>query len=139
MKQHSFMRISALAIFAFSVGFGQSAVNAQPTTRAKTADIFSFVPVSDGVVVVDTKRLLNETLPRVFAGDAAKLAQINSELDKFKKDTGVDARAFERVVVSAWYHIHRRRDEARAGGDRAGQFDARAITLAARLSGKEGS
>lgn len=137
MKQHSFIRISALVIFAFSVVLGHSVANAQPTTRAKTPDIFSFVPVSDGVVVVDAKRLLNETLPRVFAGDAAKLAHINSELDKFKTDTGIDARAFERVVVSARYtHPSPTVTKLEPVAIAEGKFDARAITLAARLSGK---
>lgn len=137
MKQHSFIRISALVIFAFSLVLGQSVANAQRTSRAKTPDIFSFVPASDGVVVLDAKRLLNETLPRVFAGDAAKLAHINSELDKFKTETGIDARAFERVVVSARYtypspNVTKLEPVAIAQG----KFDARAITLAARMSGK---
>ena len=137
MKQDSFIRISALAIFAFSLVLGQSVANAQPSSRAKTADIFSFVPASDGVVVVDANRLLNETLPRVFAGDAAKLAHINSELDKLQNDTGIDARAFERVVVSARYTypsptVTKLEPVAIAQG----KFDARAVTLAARLSGK---
>ncbi|MGZ5484116.1 MAG: hypothetical protein ACXWID_19325 [Pyrinomonadaceae bacterium] len=137
MKQDSFIRISALAIFAFSVVLGQAVANAQPSSRAKTADIFSFVPASDGVVVVDASRLLNETLPRVFAGDAAKLAQINSELDKFKTDTGIDARAFERVVVSARYaHPSPTVTKLEPVAIAQGKFDARAVTLAARLSGK---
>src|SRR5688572_31770032 len=137
MKQHSFIRISALIIFAFSVVLGQSVANAQPTTRAKTADIFSFVPASDGVVVVDAKRLLTETLPRVFAGDAAKLAHINSELDKFKADTGIDARTFERVVVSARYvHPSPTVTTLEQVSIAHGTFDVRAVTLAARLSGK---
>jgi hypothetical protein len=137
VKQNSFIRITALVIFAFSVVLGQSVANAQPASRAKTEDIFSFVPASDGIVVVDANRLLNETLPRVFAGDAAKLAQINSELDKFKADTGIDPRAFERVVVSARYtHPAPTVTKLEPVAIAQGKFDARAITLAARLSGK---
>jgi hypothetical protein len=137
VKQHSFIRISALVIFAFSLVLGQSVANAQRTSRAKTAYIFSFVPASDGVVVLDANRLLNETLPRVLAGDAAKLAHINSELDKFKTQTGIDPRAFERVVVSARYtypspNVTKLEPVAIAQG----KFDARAVTLAARMSGK---
>lgn len=137
MKQHSFIRISALVIFAVSLVLGQSVANAQRAPRAKTADIFSFVPASDGVVVLDANRLLNETLPRVFAGDTAKLAQINSELDKFKTETGIDPRAFERVVLSARYTypsptVTKLEPVAIAQG----KFDARAVTLAARMSGK---
>lgn len=137
MKKHLFVRISALILFAFSIVLGQSVANAQPASRAKTSDIFSFVPASDGVVVVDANRLLNETLPRVFAGDAAKLAHINSELDKFKTDTGIDPRSFERVVISARYtHPSPAVTKLEPVAIAQGKFDARAVTLAARLSGK---
>jgi hypothetical protein len=137
VKQHSFIRISAFVLFAFSVVLGQSTANAQPASRAKTPDIFSFVPASDGVAVVDANRLLNETLPRVFAGDAAKLAQINSELDKFKTETGIDPRAFDRVVVSARYtHPSPTVTKLEPVAIAQGRFDARAVTLAARLAGK---
>lgn len=137
MKQRSFIRIVVLVIFAVGLVLGHSVANAQPATRARTPDIFSFVPPSDGVVVVDANRLLNETLPRVFVGDAAKLAQINSELDKFKTDTGIDPRTFERVVVSARYtHPSPTVTKLEPVAIAQGKFDARAVTLAARLSGK---
>lgn len=137
MKQQSIIRISALVIFVFSVVLGQSLVSAQPASGAKLAEIFSFVPASDGVLVIDTNRLLNETLPRVFAGDAAKLAQINAELDKFKTQTGIDARSFDRVVVSARYaHPSPTVTKLEPVAIAQGKFDARALTLAARLAGK---
>ncbi len=143
MKLHSFIRLSALAIFAFSAAFALPVANAQTKTRArittqtKTADIFAFVPPSDGIVVVDTNRLLNETLPRVFADDAAKMAQINSELDKFKTQTGIDPRSFDRAVVSTRFvHPTPTVTKLEPVAIAEGKFDARAVTLAARLSGK---
>jgi hypothetical protein len=76
---------------------------ARTSNQAPKSDGFAYVPQSDGVVIADVNRLLNETLPRVFAGDSAKLAQINSEIEKFKTQTGVDPRVFHRVVVAARY------------------------------------
>ena len=117
-----------------------SSTNAQRAADArKTADMFAFVPASDSVVVVDAKRLLNETLPRVFAGDAAKLAQINSELDKFKAQTRGSTRVqFERVVVSARYtHPSPTVTKLEPVAIAQGTFDACAcLRFAARLSGK---
>jgi hypothetical protein len=137
VKQQAFIRTIAFVFLAVSVVLVESVANAQPASREKTADIFSFVPASDGIVVVDAKRLLNETLPRVFAGDAAKLAHINSELDKFKTYTGIDPRAFERVVVSARYtHPSPTVTKLEPVAIAQGRFDARAAVLAARLSGK---
>ena len=73
----------ALVVVTTATIYAQRPKTARPPTRAAATDIFAFVPKSDGIVVVDVKRLLNETLPNVFAGDSAKLAQINSEIDKF--------------------------------------------------------
>lgn len=143
MKQHMFSRITALIFFALvAVAFAPSlTANAQPSARTsartRTADIFAYVPATDGILVIDTNRLLNETLPRVFAGDSAKLAHINSELDKFKTQTGIDPRAFDRVVVSSRYtHPSPTVTKFEPVAIAQGKFDARAVTLAARLVGK---
>lgn len=81
----------------------QQAKRGTPAVRTARTDVFAFVPKSDAIVVVDVNRLLNETLPTVFAGDSAKLAQINSEIDKFKMQTGIDPRAFNRAVIACRY------------------------------------
>src|SRR5437762_11939397 len=64
----------------------------QPPTSSMTpaSDALSFLPQSDAIALVDVRKLFRETVPRIFAGDAAKLAQVNSEIDKFKSRTGVD-------------------------------------------------
>ena len=95
--------VAALVIATTAAICAQQAKKARPVTPTAATDIFAFVPKSDGIVVVDVNRLLNNTLPNVFAGDNAKLAQINSEIDKFKTQTGIDARTFTRVVIAARY------------------------------------
>jgi len=109
----------------------------QGVRRPAAIDIFAFVPKSDGIVVVDVNRLLNETLPKVFAGDSAKLAQINSEIDKFKTQTGIDARTFTRAVVAARYtypspNVTKLEPVAIA----TGTFNAAAIVSSARAAAK---
>ena len=137
MKLHSFSRAAAFILLILAVvALAPSVANAQPASRAKTANIFAFVPASDGIVVVDTNRLLNETLPRVFAGDAAKLAHINSELDQFKTQTGIDPRAFDRAVISTRYkHPTPTVTKLEPLVIAQGTFDAAAVTLAARIAG----
>jgi len=77
----------------------------QPPTSSMTpaSDALSFLPQSDAIALVDVRKLFRETVPRIFAGDAAKLAQVNSEIDKFKSRTGVDLRSFDRVVLGMRY------------------------------------
>jgi hypothetical protein len=73
----------------------------QPARTATAADNFSYLPTSDAVMLIDVHRLLNQTMPAIFAGDQAKVAQANAEIDKFKTRAGIDPRSFDRVAVGS--------------------------------------
>src|SRR6266571_5858888 len=90
--------VASILVFNFA-GLAQTKSN-RSTSAAET---LSYLPASDGVMLIDVRRLLTETFPRVFAGDTAKLAQVNSEIDKFKTQTGIDPRSLNRVVVGTRY------------------------------------
>jgi len=66
-------------------------------------NLASYLPASDAVAIVDAKRMLNETMPRILGGDTAKLAQANADVDKFKTKTGIDFRSFDRVAIGVRY------------------------------------
>jgi hypothetical protein len=57
------------------------------------------LPASDAVVAVDLRRLLTEAVPRALAGDAARLASVNADIEQFKARTGIDARAFDTLTA----------------------------------------
>jgi len=78
---------------------GASTAGAQATTNA----VFASLPASDAVMTIDVRRLLSEGLPRAYNNNPAELARVNSEIDKFKTTTGLDARSFERVAVGVNY------------------------------------
>lgn len=112
-----------------------------PRTRTppqpRTPDVFAFVPRSDAVVVVDVHRLLKETLPQVFAGDNAKLAQINLEIDKFRAQTGIDPAMFNRVVIAAQYtHPTPTVTKLEPVAIATGTFNPASVLVAARLAAK---
>jgi hypothetical protein len=102
------LTLAALAAFGSSAG-AQTRRGAQAprttgaTTRApKTpAAETAPLPASDALLAVDLDKLFKEVVPRALAGDSAKLAQVNADVDAFKTRTGLDARAFERLVVGA--------------------------------------
>jgi hypothetical protein len=73
------------------------------TTRAPKAPAAESVPLpaSDALLAVDLEKLFKEVVPRALANDSAKLAQFNADVEQFKARTGLDARAFERLVVGA--------------------------------------
>ena len=115
------------------------AFNGGTQTRSPRAaappSALSYLPASDAVMLVDVRRMLNETLPRILAGDQAKLAQANSEIDKFKTRTGIDPRTFDRVVLGIHYvyptpNTTRLETVAIAHGT----FDAKGLAAAARTA-----
>ena len=101
-----------------------------------TPGIASYLPASDGVAIIDVKRLLNETMPRILGGDQAKLAQANSEIDKFKTRTGVDLRTFDRVAMGTRYtYPNATTTKLETVAIAHGTFDAKAILASARAAG----
>lgn len=52
---------------------------------------------------VNVKRLITEAAPKVLADNPAKLAEFNADMEKFKTQTGIDARSFEEIAVGMRY------------------------------------
>jgi hypothetical protein len=61
------------------------------------------LPPSDAVINLDVRRLFAEALPGAFGTEPAKLAQVNSQIDKLKSQTGVDPRSFDQLAVGLRY------------------------------------
>jgi hypothetical protein len=59
----------------------------------------SSLPQSDAVALVKMKQLLGEAMPRILAGNPAKLSEVNASLDRFKDRTGLDPRMFQEVAL----------------------------------------
>ncbi|PYS87205.1 MAG: hypothetical protein DMF70_00985 [Acidobacteria bacterium] len=102
---------------------------------APPADVLSFLPASDAVAVIDVHRLLTEALPRIFAGDPAKLLQANAEIEKFKTRTGIDPRTFDRVALGLRYtYPSATVTKIETVAIAHGTFDARALVAAGRIA-----
>ena len=94
-----------------------------------------YLPAADAVMLIDVRRMLNETLPRILAGDKDKTAQANAEIDKFKSRTGIDPRAFDRVVLGVRYvYPNATTTKLETIAIAHGTFDAKALAAAARLA-----
>ena len=91
--------VSALAQtagVAANSGARSSSAQASPVARVNVP-----LPASDAVLRADLKKLLTEAVPHALAGDQAKLAQVNADVDRFKARTGLDARDFDTIIVGA--------------------------------------
>jgi len=92
MKYKFFALVAAFAFVLSGVG----AVFAQ--TKAKN-QLAALLPASDGVVILDVQRILNETAPQILAGKPLALGEINAKIDEIRDKTGLDARQFEQIVI----------------------------------------
>jgi hypothetical protein len=61
--------------------------------------LMSSLPQSDAVAQVKVKQLLSEAMPRILAGNPAKLSEVNASIDRFKDRTGLDPRMFQQVAL----------------------------------------
>lgn len=128
----------AFVLVALLSGLGSGSPQRTAATKpAQQADPLSYLPASDGIAVVDVKRMLNETIPRIMAGDLAKLAQANAEIDKFKTRTGIDPRTFDRVVLGTRFtYPSAKVTKLETVAIARGTFDAKAIAAAAQIAAK---
>lgn len=67
--------------------------------EARTDDLAALLPQSDGVVVLDVRKLFDEALPQILSANEPMLKKINGEADKIKSRTGLDLRRFDRLAV----------------------------------------
>ena len=106
------------------------------TTAPAAPNITSYLPASDAIVVVDVKRMLNETMPSILSSDQAKLDQSNAEIEKFKTKTGLDLRQFNRVAAGIRYsYPNATTTRLETVAIAHGTFDAKAVTASARAAG----
>jgi hypothetical protein len=91
----------AIAAGLSATSFAQRSRSAsQPTAQP---NLLGRLPQSDAVALVRVRRLLDEALPKILAENKAKLAEVNTEIQKFKTKTGVDPRAFDQVALGMRY------------------------------------
>src|SRR5215213_3580346 len=67
-------------------------------TAPAAPTLMASLPESDAVAQVKVKQLLSEAMPRMFANNPAKLAEVNASIDKFKDRTGLDPRMFQQIA-----------------------------------------
>jgi len=76
-----------------------SSVIATVGSGTKSDDLALMLPESDGVVVVDVRRLFEQALPQILSGNQSALTKVNTEVEKIRAKTGLDIRKFERVAI----------------------------------------
>lgn len=93
------------------------------------------LPASDAIAVVKLRRILDEAMPKLLAGNPAKLSEANAQIESFKTRTGVDLRAFEEMAFGIRYtYPSAGVTKLRSVGLADGKFSAAALAAAGRIA-----
>jgi hypothetical protein len=109
--------------------------NSSRTSRPPAPSLLASLPQSDAIAHVKVNRLLSEVMPRVFANNSAKLAELNTNIESFKTRTGLDPRSFDEIALSVRYTYPTEGVTKLVTAALAkGTFNAGAIVAAGRLA-----
>jgi len=99
------LRMAAIALAMLALVGSQLGQRVTATTntvaavRPAASAQLGALPASDIIIFVDTERFVNDTLPNFLAGDPVLFARVNAKLDRFQKETGIDARSFDSLAI----------------------------------------
>lgn len=128
--------LAVLVIFALGSFTGRLAQNRRPPARpGAAAGLMAALPASDAIAIVKMRRVLDEALPKLLAGNPTKLAETMAQLETFKMRTGIDPRSFEEMAFGIRYTfpsegVTKMRTVAIADG----KFSAGALVAAGRIA-----
>ena len=116
--------VIALAAFALS---GKQSITVANAAPAASYDLLSSLPSSDFIVYVDTQRILTDVMPAILIENVEARAELESNLDKFKKDMGFDPRLLDAVAIGLNLNSSKRAHDFDFAVIARGRFDATAV------------
>ncbi len=93
---------AALVAFAFVLNafVGTAFADTKTARKAKPVNsLAALLPTSDGILTIDTQRLLSEVVPQILSAKPQTITDINNFLDEIKTKAGVDLRQFEQLAI----------------------------------------
>jgi hypothetical protein len=103
MKSRSIALAVLVGLLVNVVGFAGDNTHGARAKKRQTTRLVAMLPASDGVAVFDSKRFLNEALPKVLAANQPLLSEITTKLSEIENKSGIDLRKFDQVAVGVAY------------------------------------
>jgi hypothetical protein len=99
MKRNFFalLMLLAMVIGAISLAFAETKGAAESGSQVN--QLAARLPNSDGVVMMDMQRLMNEGVPQILSGNLPMLNEVNVWIDRIKTQFGVDLRQFDQIAA----------------------------------------
>jgi len=96
MRNKIIVGFIALAFLLSGIGFFSASAK---TSSSTIDDLAMLLPESDGVITLDSERLITEALPQILSGNQPKLKQITGKMDELKSEIGLDLKDFKHVAI----------------------------------------
>ncbi len=86
-------KLLVLLSLIFAFGIIAEAQTVQTTQNA--SELLTRLPDSEAVMFIDPKRLFSDARLLLTVNDPAQFAEINRQIERFKQQTGIDAKDFD--------------------------------------------
>ncbi|NNE97491.1 MAG: hypothetical protein HKN25_00585 [Pyrinomonadaceae bacterium] len=96
MRNKIIVALVALAFLLSGIGFFSAEARESSST---INDLAMLLPESDGVITLDSERLISEALPQILSGSQQKLDKFNGFIEKVKSEVGMDLKDFKHVAI----------------------------------------
>ncbi len=130
----SLAAISVLLLNSFAFGASEVALKRSPRTAVNLLEI---LPDSDGIAIVDSKRFLEDSLPKVLAANEPMLTEVMSKIKAMETRTGIDLRKFNQVAVGvAFKHVSSSEVDYDAVAAATGDLNVQVVISSAKTAAK---
>jgi hypothetical protein len=93
-----FMRLDFSKIVRLVILLLTFLVSSSYVVKAQRSFVDLF-PDQNGIVLINSRRFLDEFMPQILANDQKKLSEINADLDRIKAKTEIDIRQFDEIAI----------------------------------------
>jgi len=97
MKYRSIIFLAIIILGISTVALAQK--TAPSNGAANGLRLAKQLPESDGILLLDVKRLFADALPQILSGNQPMLEEVVNHADKIKALTGIDIKQFDRIAI----------------------------------------
>ena len=131
-----FFAFAAIAVLLLNVvGLAAGDTRRAKVKKHQATRLVSLLPASDGVVVFDSRRFIDESLPRLLSANQPMLDEIMGKISELDSRVGIDVRKFDQVAVGVNVkHLSAKDFDCEPVGIASGDIKAGALIGIAKLA-----
>ena len=131
-----FFTAAAIAVLLLNVvSMSAADIRRSKANKRQATRLVTLLPASDGVAVFDSKRFLDEALPKILSANQPMLGEIMAKIKEMETRTGIDLRKFDQVAVGVAYkQVSAKETDFEPVAIASGDINAGALIAVAKLA-----